>query len=479
MAAAAPSRRAGRLLAWLRGAWDAETALCLGLLAVGFLGGILFRLQVNCPGDPATLGLLPAQRWPSAWATLAANTWDMAVHRKSHGSPRGHAAAAAALCLLLLPGLRRQVGPSARAALTLVAGIAVYGLFVGTHQWVAVNSFHVKYWIPVLLCLYSAFAILLAGPVFAWAGPRAHRWLYLAVAPTAVAAAAGAFGSPSLARVRAAIEQQAQLGGVPLPQCTADLLATRATHVAGTYANVWVNAFHANLALYERGEDRVIWAMTGRSMPTWDQWAHLPPEDMRIAALVHDQQVDCDATWFCKVFLPPLTRVEQHGTVWLYRPTETLCSDQWPADARTGPFFLSYHSGFNGREGDDKHNVCWCARRGKLTVYNRTEATHLVTLDMQLRTGHPEPAALHIDSDLFSEHLAVNDRLGRLTRTFALPPGRHLVCFDCDARAVKDVTGFRSFVFRVEDVTLTDRGELRQDRCTEATPRSSAETNQE
>jgi hypothetical protein len=442
------------LLRLLRSAWDTETALGIGLLAIGYLGGAFFRLQVRCPGDPATLGILPPDRWLEGWARLAGNTWSGAVEERWYANA---AAAAAVVVVLLLPVLRRLAGPSARAAVAMIGGIGVYGLFVGTHQWVEKNEFAFKYWVPVIFCVHLALAILIIGPLYAWANLRLRRRMYLAAAPLALGAAALGYGIPSLKQVRADLDNIPHNGGFPLPQRTEEILASRATHLAGNYGNVWVNAFHANLVLYERGEDRVVWGVSGRCLPTWDKWAKVPPEDMRVAALVRNGKLDPEAQFFFDAFLPPLTKVEEGKTVWLYRPTETLPPAQWPASA--GPILLSWHSGFNGPEGDAVHNNRWCGRRGKLTLHNRTEAPRIVTLDLQLRTGHLRPALVTLDGPLFVERTCANQFLGRLTRTFTLPPGSHLICFECDARPVPSPDTFRSFVFRVEDVKLTDHGE--------------------
>jgi hypothetical protein len=444
-------RPAGRPRAWLRGALDGEAVLTLALLAAAAGAGHVGRSLVSTLDDPLTRSGLGVRHWPHAWAALAANTWKVAI------APRAGAfAALTALVgpMLLVPAVRRNAPAALRAALVVAAAGLLYGMAVGTLGWVAANDFCFKYWIPAVFFLETALAVVALAPLAALLRPRARRALGVLCAAALLAAVAAQQVLPSPARVRAALDRLPQR--VPLPQRTAEVLNSRATHLLGTYGDVWVSVFHANLVLCERGEERRVWGVGGRSMATWDLWGRRPPEELRLAAFLDGPSGGpCFDAWaYLLAYFPPAVPVEKHPSLWLYRPADELPLE---GEARHGGAVLaSWHSGFFGREGTEASNARWCgSSTGKLTLTNTGDRPLAATLGFRPQTGHEAVSNLWIDSRLFCDHLLIDAHTSRWQRTFSLPPGKHILCFSCDAPRSPDPYYLRPQYFCVRNVTLS------------------------
>jgi hypothetical protein len=436
---------------WLRGALDREAILALALLAVAAGAGHVGRSLASTLDDPLARSSLGMSRWPHAWGMLAANTWRVAV------APRPlafSAVAAAAGLLLLVPAVRRNAPVAVRAALALAVGGLAYGLAMGTLGWVAANDFCFKYWIPVVFFAETAVAVTALGPLAELLRPPTRRALSLLGAAALLAAVASQQGLPSRGRARAALDRLPQR--VPLPQRTAEVLASRATHLLGTYGDVWVSVFHANLVLWERGEERRVWGVGGRSMATWDLWGCRPPEELRLAAFLDGPcGSPCfDAQAYLLAYFPPAAVVEKHPSLWLYRPADELPLES--ERSQGGTVQASWHSGFFGREGTEASNTRWCGGpTGKLTLTNTGYRPLTVTLGFRPQTGHEAVSDLWIDSRLFCDHLLIDARTSRWRRTFSLPPGKHILCFSCAAARTPDPYYLRPQYFCVRDVTLS------------------------
>jgi hypothetical protein len=292
----------------------------LVVLVAGWLVGTLLpRILLSYPADPVRAGLLPVSCWPASWAKLAVGTWMAVV------APRAawyQALVVVATLGLLVPALRRQAVGPLRAAGALAGAGVVHALLIGTLRWVEMNEFHCRYWLPSVFLVHASLAVLATGLVAALLQGRSRRLAALACTAALALGISWTFGRPSLDRVRADLDHLPH--NVPLAQRTADLLATRATHVAGPYAQVWVSVFHANLVLHERGEDRVIWGVTGRALATRDLWCRMPPQDVRLAVLPEVGEPDREAAAYRQGYFPPLTVVEQRATLALLRATQVV-----------------------------------------------------------------------------------------------------------------------------------------------------------
>jgi hypothetical protein len=267
-----------------------------------------------------------------------------------------------------------------------------------------------------------------------------------------VSVAAG-YGRPSLHGVRTDLDGLRGLATNPpgyIRERTADVLAAGCTHLAGRYAAVWPIVFQANLALYERGSDRVVWGVAGRCLASWDEWGRMPPEDIRLGVLREGDGLDPEGEFYLRGFFPPMTVVETSNTLCVLRGADEVALARGAVSGR--PLRTSWHSGFYPAEGDSH----WCRGRGKLTLTNVSDRPCTITLEMDLRTGGAGPSRLDLESPLFADHLVITGSPSRYTRNLRVPPGRHLVCFRCDARPLGAPGDWRRLVFRVENFTLAD-----------------------
>jgi hypothetical protein len=440
-----------RLRLWVIGALDREAVLSLALLVAAAGGGQVFRMMVLTNQDPFETGLTTMETWSDAWAMLAYNTWQVTVEPHWHGFL---AVAATGAVLLLVPAVRRRLGAPLRAAAVLVVGGLAYGMAIGTLEWVERNVFCFKYWIPIIFFSGTALAAVTLAPLAALLRPRLNRAVCAATIPAlllAVVATSG--GVPSRPRVRRALDRMAH--AVSLRQRTADILGARATHVVGDYGEVWISVFHTNLTLFERGDGRVVWGVTGRCYPTWDQWGRMPPEDLRLAGLTvkADGALDSNVLGYDSVFFPPMEVVEKLSTLWLLRPADQVPPEPAPG---LGTVLASWHSGFFPPEGE----VRWCGSpTGKLTLTNTADRPLTVTLRFVPQTSYEGYSNLWIDGPLFSSHLRINTLKEPFEKDFVVPPGKHIVCFTTDAPLTPDPHALRPKRFCCRDAALVVRDE--------------------
>jgi hypothetical protein len=440
---------------WVRGKIDSETALALGLLAAGTIGNFVFRALSTYTDDPVTQGILNPLRWPEAWRGLALNTWVTAVEPGQKGFALLGAVAAT---LLLVPAIRRRSAGPLRATLILVSAGAVYGLFMGTLEWVLHNYFCFKYWIPVIFFFMVALASAVLGPSAALAGPRARRVLWLLAAPALLGTIAYSHGRPSRARVRAALDHLPH--SIPLPQQTADVIATRASHLIAPYGELWVGVFHANLCLYERCEGRTVWGVGGRCWATWDLWGRVAPEDMRVAGVTDGLGglPNHEVGDYLRICFPPTAVADKRPSLWLFRPVDEMPRDATPSSI--GAVLASWHGGFYGLEVSQEvpaENNRWCgATSGKMTLTNTSDHPRTVTFEMLPHTSHQLMSNFWVESTLFSDHRLINFESGPYVRTVTLPPGKHVIRISCDTPPTKDRYGMRSLTFHLRNFKLTE-----------------------
>jgi hypothetical protein len=443
-----------RLRAWLCGVLDAEAILSLLLLCVAAGGGWLAHLALTVPHDPFDQGTLSPDEWLHGWGVVASWTWEVAVQPSWWAFL---AVAASGGLLLFWPAVRRHAAGPLRAGFALTAGGLTYGLAMGTLRWVAANRFNFKYWIPVVFFTETALAVVALAPLAMLLSPRARRALCVLCAPLLLVLVTAKCGLPSRGRVRAALDQCAH--GVPLATQTAEMLAGRTTHVVGTYGQVWMSVFHCNLVLYERGQDRHVWGVGGRCNPTWGMWGSMPPEDLRVAGLLDEPGAapHLDVISYMNDYFPPMVVVAKGSGSWSYRPAYEM---PWPPSA-SGAVLASWHHGFYGygffdNIGELWYFGRWCGRStGKLTLNNTADRPLPVTLSFQPRTGHLGPANLWIDSPLYHAQMPIYAFAPAHQANIVVPPGKHLVCFSCDAPPTPHPYGLRPQYFFLGEVTLS------------------------
>jgi hypothetical protein len=216
---------------------------------------------------------LPIAEWPGSWLATAFRTWtDLAPQ---YWPALLAVEAALGLVVAWRAGRRRSPWDAVALAGGLVSAALAVAIVTGTRRWVALNGFPSRYYIPAVLLLQAACAVLAVGAIAATISSKAVRRLNFLSMPLLLVASASAYGFPSIAGVRADIDR---LCGA----MTADLVDGRCTHLAGEYWSTWPAVFHANLVLYERGVDRTLWGISLRCNPSHTRWRSMPREAMRV-----------------------------------------------------------------------------------------------------------------------------------------------------------------------------------------------------
>ncbi len=304
---AIPPRDRFEILA--RGLWRTESVRALVVLAVGYEAGqVMIRLN---PYQPTDLSAIPASGWPLAWLELLRGHW-LALSPPYWLGPMALGAVVGVIGL----ARRGRGGPPGvvRPVAALLATAVVLWLLMGTRAWVQMNGYSFRYLIPSALMVQTAVAGLavsafrVASPV----GPRGRHALAVGVGVVLLMAGTWSYGIPSLAGVRRDIDRNC--GAL-----TEDLLASRASCLAGDYWTVWPAVFHANLVLRERGESRTVWGLTFRSQPSYDLWKDEIPGGCLAAVPLGDGQGDV----FLRSYLyrSRVRQVEVRRTIQVFRAT--------------------------------------------------------------------------------------------------------------------------------------------------------------
>jgi hypothetical protein len=247
----------------------------LPCLSLGALGGWLV-MRASPDPESTRLGLIQPAEWPRAWTHFV-----LATHRLIPPNPYQLLwliiPAVAAVILLLTLAI-----PQATRYFRLAAVLAAVGLmnwfFMGTLIWVRSNAYFPRYAYPALLFATAALAVLEAPLLEMTAGSK-RALVILTILMFAVVDYR--YGTPSIARVRQVLDQR-------FGQLTEEILTTHAAVVAGNYWTVWPAVFHANLVLYERGEQEVVYGLTDRSYVTDQLWADIPRNQLCVAGPVND-----------------------------------------------------------------------------------------------------------------------------------------------------------------------------------------------
>jgi hypothetical protein len=295
---------------WVRradGVLASELGGALVLLGLGFGAGFLLMRLVHIACRTG-LGTQPVTQWGETWVQLAGNAWaDLAPH----GWPvfLGGMALAGVLALAV-PCLRRHALRAWTLAAALAGAALLYFLFLGTREWMALNSCCARYTRPSIFLLQAALLVAGLVPLGAALPGAVRKSLGALAVPLLLLAAVFGYGYPSLENARRQLDHTLGL-------CTNDILAARCTHVAGNYWTVWPVVFHANLAQYEQGQTAPVWGITTRCEETLGRWRDMPRDAARIAVAAGG---DADADpYLSAIGFPVLEVAEKRPTVWVLR----------------------------------------------------------------------------------------------------------------------------------------------------------------
>lgn len=314
----------------LRGGWQslvrnapaAELGRSLVVLAIGFFAGL--GLMQLAPIHDTDFASLPIGDWPRTWSHLLTTSWSsLAPQHWPWFLLSGAALGLAAHCI---PAVRNKAQANWRSAAAALAAATIIGLFIGTRHWVVANAYNFRFLLPSALMTQAALLGVAVAPLAVVLNKRTRRFGYLAALPLTLGAAAFGYGRPSLDGVYQDLDPyyNAAAAGAPSGIGTRDLLDCRCTHVAGDYWKVWHAVFRANLALYERGERRVIWGLSLRCRPTYRYWSKIPRDQMRVA-IAGGGDPEADA-YLAHFQLGPLGVSEKRESLWVLQPQEVLAA---------------------------------------------------------------------------------------------------------------------------------------------------------
>lgn len=263
-------------------------ARLVALLLAGTIAGL--SLERSAPfHDQRVTRLAPAAHWLDACQALVSNT----LHQSgpAYRSALVVLAGAAIAAMVVASGRRRKTAASALGA--MCAGTMALLVLAATSRWTALNGYTPRYVYMALFTLQTGLvaAVILALPALlrmarAPRRPKAVRLngdalRYAGLMGATLAAVGWTYGAPSLATVRACLDERCGVA-------SGEILQSSCTHIAGDYWRVWPAVFHVHWKLYEQGAARPIWGVAERSLPTKAYWAAGELSAARIAVLGRD-----------------------------------------------------------------------------------------------------------------------------------------------------------------------------------------------
>jgi len=120
------------------------------------------------------------------------------------------------------------------------------------------------------------------------------------------------------------------------------------------------------------------------------------------------------------------------------------------------PVIWDWKEGFYGLEGDSKNNWRWGSSHGELFVTNTSPKELQVTLEMKLGTAHNEFSNLKVKSTLFNEDLKINSDAKLYLKKITIPPGKHVIRFESDAKKPNNSVDPRLLSFIISNFRVAD-----------------------
>jgi hypothetical protein len=289
-----------------------EMGIALVLVFLSFVANYVFSGIASYSAAYGDWPYSPIQpwRWPTVWFEFGKNIWSEYLV-ESWGI---------ALASLLVLGVFVRLLPSGRAhrtnppAVNLMASSLVSFLLMGSLSHIQSTEFDPRFALQSMVLLQVGAVAWALLPVHALLSLSGRKALMAAGIFLFLSAPSYLYGWPSLAKVRTDINET-------LGQYTAEILQSGATHIVGNYWKVWPATFHVNMALYEMGSDRRVWGVTTRSAPTRVFWSGIPPEKMRLAAVVGDYDVRPMLEMYS---FPPVKEERTFKDIVIFKPLSDL-----------------------------------------------------------------------------------------------------------------------------------------------------------
>jgi phosphoglycerol transferase len=120
------------------------------------------------------------------------------------------------------------------------------------------------------------------------------------------------------------------------------------------------------------------------------------------------------------------------------------------------PLNSLWKNGFSVLERKPHLDWRWCSSKGELYLINPWHEQRKIVLQMTVATGYEDFSDLLITSPLFSEELKINSLGKSISRTLMVPPGKHLVEFESNAKRVEAPNDSRILVFRVMNFRIKE-----------------------
>lgn len=279
------------------------------VVLTGFGTACGYLLMTLAPEHRTPQAFTAPAEWPTGWRIMAGQIPDrcggfLVVSLIAVGLAAGW---------LWPPATRPAAGRAWLVVALVVAWLGSQIGVMGTLAWVRDNEYNVRYLFPGLVGLCPAVAAVVLGPPLAAFPHLARRAGWIAAAAVPVAAVAG-YGWPSVGAARAGL-------AFSTGRWTDDLLAANCTHVVGEYWLAWPAAFHANLTLADRGDPRVLWAVTDRSKPTAAKWSAVPLAETRLGWVTWaDEPPEPSWAYTWRWAFPETTCVERRPTLHVHVP---------------------------------------------------------------------------------------------------------------------------------------------------------------
>lgn len=234
------------------------------------LGAISLAMLYVHWGDPIVVSTspdsIPAGQWIETWKEMILRT--MALPGMEY-----YTSVLAGICtlgfLLSLLFERRVLGHLLRSAAPALLAAATELFILGTREWTTKNEYHPRYLVAITTTALVSLALVGLVPLL---GRIPRRYEAFAIALSGIillAGATGRYGWPSPSGVRRLIDEKC---GALTPA----VIESGCEAVGGDYWVVWLAMFHANMTLFERGDDRVLFGLGYRCDPMRARWSRYP-----------------------------------------------------------------------------------------------------------------------------------------------------------------------------------------------------------